>query len=132
MLVHVCPSTLARNAMTAPSIQVVCTLLLVAAMASMARPDHAGPPIHRAGGTVTRFVCVNCTATCQLSSRGLFLHRAGVRRHISASKACFAADLGFKEIHVEARPGDVMAGAGGAAGPAPDVLLVRHQPPGTP
>ncbi len=32
---------------------------------------------------------------------------------ISASKACFAADLGFKEIHVEALPGDVMAGAGG-------------------
>jgi hypothetical protein len=31
------------------------------------------------------------------------------------------------EIHVEARAGDVMAGAGGAAGPAPDV---RHQPPG--
>jgi hypothetical protein len=28
---------------------------------------------------------------------------------------------------VEALPGDVMAGAGGAAGPAPDV---RHQPPG--
>ena len=36
---------------------------------------------------------------------------------------CFAANLGFKEIHVEARPGDVMAwpqGAG-AAGPAQDV-----------
>ncbi len=43
--------------------------------------------------------------------------------HISASKACFAADLGYKEIHVEARPGDVMAGAGGTAGPAPEV---RH------
>ena len=28
---------------------------------------------------------------------------------------------------VEARAGDVMAGGGGAAGPAPDV---RHQPPG--
>ena len=128
MLVQVFPSTLARNAMTARSIQVACTLLLVAAMASMARPDHAGPPKHRDGvAAVTRFVCVNCTATGQLSSRGLFLHRAGVRRHISASKACFAADLGFKEILVEARPGDVMAGAGGAAGPAPDV---RHQPPG--
>ena len=44
-----------------------------------------------------------------------------------ASKACFAADLGFKEIYVDARAGAVMAGAGGAAGPAPDV---RHQPPG--
>jgi hypothetical protein len=54
---------------------------------------------------------------------------AGVRRHICASesKACFAAGLGFKEIHVEARSGDVMAGAWGAAGPAPDV---RHHPPG--
>ena len=99
--------------MTAPSIQVVCTLLIVAAMAFMAGPDHASPPIHRAGATVTRFVCVNCTTTCQLSSRGLFLHRAAVRRHISASKACFAADLGFKEIHVEALPCDVMAGEGG-------------------
>jgi hypothetical protein len=53
-----------------------------------------------------------------------------VRRQISASKACFAADLGYKEIHVEARPGDVMAGAGGAAGPQA-AQEVRHQPPGT-
>ena len=81
-----------------------------------------------AGPVTQRFVCVNCSATCHLSSRGLFLHRAGVSRHIRASKACFAADLGFNEVHVETRAGDVMAGAGGAAGPAPDV---RHQPPGT-
>jgi hypothetical protein len=43
--------------------------------------------------------------------------------HISASKAalaCFAVDLGFKEIHVEALPGDVMQGAGAG-------LLVLHQ-----
>ncbi len=32
-----------------------------------------------------------------------------------------------QDFQVEARAGDVMAGAGGAAGPAPDV---RHQPPG--
>ena len=32
-----------------------------------------------------------------------------------------------QDFHVEARAGDVMAGAGGAAGPAPDV---QHQPPG--
>ncbi len=42
-------------------------------------------------------------------------------------KAFFATDLGFKEIHVDARAGYVMEawGAGGAsaAGPAP-----RHQP----
>ena len=101
------------------------TLLLVAVMASTAGPD-AGQPIHCG---VTRFVCVNCSATGHLSSRGLFLNRAGVRRHIRATKACFAADRGFQEIRVDARPGDVMAGAGGAAGPAPDV---RHQPPGKP
>ncbi len=48
---------------------------------------------------------------------------------ILASKACFkfAADLGFKEIHVEALPCYIMAGKGGGAGPAPDI---RHQPPG--
>jgi hypothetical protein len=101
------------------------TLLLVAVMASTAGPD-SGQPIHCG---VTRFVCVNCSATGHLSSRGLFLNRAGVRRHIRATKACFAADRGFQEIRVDARPGDVMAGAGGAAGPAPDV---RHQPPGKP
>ena len=77
---------------------------------------------------VTRFVCAHCTATGELSSRGLFLNRASVRRHIAASQACHAANLGVREIHVEARAGDVMAGAGGAAGPAPDV---RHQPAGT-
>ena len=76
---------------------------------------------------------VNCTATGHLSLsrllKPLFLHRAGVCRHICASKPCFrvAPGLCFKEIHVEALPGDVMAGAVGAAGPAPDV---RHQPPG--
>ena len=45
----------------------------------------------------------------------------------SLIEPCFAADLGFREIHVEARAGNVMAGAGGPAGPAPDAL---HQPPG--
>ena len=47
---------------------------------------------------------------CQLDAWPGQLHRAAVRRHISASKSCgFAANLGYKEIHVEARPGDVMA-----------------------
>ncbi len=57
------------------------------------------------------------------------LARAAVRRHISATKSCREAGLGFREVHVEARVSDVMAGAGGAAGPAlaQDVL---HQPPG--
>ena len=107
---------LARNAMSC----IIRTLLQVAVMASSAGPD-AGPPIQCG---VTRFVCVNCSKTGKLSSRGLFLNRAGVRRHISATKACFAAELGFREIRVDARSGDVMAGLGGAAGPAPDV---RHQ-----
>ena len=117
---------LARNAMT--GIRVIRNLLLVAVMASRAGPA-AGPgaPAPTIHCGVTRFVCVNCTETGHLSSRGLFLNRAGVRRHISATEACFAADRGFKEIRVDARAGDVMAGAGGAAGPAPDV---RHQPPG--
>ena len=110
---------LARNAMSC----ILRTLLLVAVMASSAGPD-AGPPIQCG---VTRFVCVNCSKTGKLSSRGLFLNRAAVRRHISAAKACFAADLGFSEIRVDARSGDVMAGLGGAAGPAPDV---QHQCPG--
>ncbi len=39
--------------------------------------------------------------TGQLSSRGLFLNSAGVRRYIAGSKPCFAADLGFNEIHVD-------------------------------
>ena len=62
-----------------------------------------------------------------LPSRGLFLNRASVRRHIAASKNCRAADLGYREIQVEALAGDVMAGVGGAACPVP---IVRHQPPG--
>ena len=132
--VRVCspPSWHAMQPVTCRSIQVVCTwvlcLHLFAAMASMAGPSPSGPdPSPVPPAPVRRFVCVHCTATSHLSSRGLFLHRSAVLRHIRGSKPCFAADLGFKEIHVEARAGDVMAGAGGAAGPAPDV---RHQPPG--
>ena len=84
-------------------------------------------------GGVTRCMCALRLIAPQpagpgpLPSRGLFLNRASVRRHIAASKNCRAADLGYQEIHVEARAGDVMAGGGGAAGPPPDV---RHQPPG--
>ena len=40
------------------------------AMAAMACPD-AGPST-RAGAGLTRFICVNCSATGRLSSRGLF------------------------------------------------------------
>ena len=62
----------------------------------------------------------------------MFLNRASVSRFKAAwvpvpqgqSLARCSQDQDFQ---VEARAGDVMAGAGGAAGPAPDV---RHQPPG--
>ena len=68
---------------------------------------------------MTRFVSAHCTSTGELSGHGLFLNRAAVLRHISASRPCHAAQLGFREIYVEALAGDVMAGAGGAAGPTP-------------
>jgi hypothetical protein len=111
---------------------IVPTLLVavVTFIAIMSSAGPAGPPDTGGGlgcGAVSRFVCVHCTSTGKLSSRGLFLARSAVRRHISATKSCREAGLGFREVHVQARAGDVMAGAGGAAGPAPDV---RHQPPG--
>ena len=84
--------------------------------------------LHQFVGRLPALVCAKCTETGQLSSRGLFLSRAAVRRHIAASKPCRAAKLGIREIQVDVRTSDVMAGAGGGAGPAPDV---RHQPEGT-
>ena len=111
---------------------ILASVAAFAVMASGPSTGRNGLRCKAAGGpgplAVTRFVCAHCTATGELSSRGLFLNRASVRRHITASQACHAANLGVREIHVEARAGDVMAGAGGAAGPAPDV---RHQPAGT-
>ncbi len=108
---------------------IVPTLLVavVTFIAFMSSAVPTGGGLGCGPGGVSRLVCVHCTSTGQLSSRGLFLTRAAVRRHISASKSCREAGLGFREVHVEARAGDVMAAAGGAAGPAPDV---RHQPPG--
>jgi hypothetical protein len=110
----------------------VCTLLLtaVALMASRASVP-AGPDSEQgraATRTLTRFVCAKCSATGQLSSRGLFLSRAAVHRHIAASRPCSAAKMGIREIQVDVRTSDVLAGAGGAAGSAP---VVRHQPEGT-
>ena len=107
----------------------VCTLLLAAVvfMASQASPPILGGA--DAGGVqVTRFVCVHCTQTGQLSSRGLFLSRAAVRRHISHAIACRSAGLGHREVPIQVRAVDVMAGGGGGAGPAPSI---RHQEPGT-
>ncbi len=100
---------------------IVRTLLLAAlAFAVMKVPVSAGDGCV-AVGRVTRFVCAHCSSTGMLSSRGLFLHRAAVHRHIAASKGCHAAKAGIQTIQVEARAGDVMAGGGGTAGPAPDV-----------
>ena len=77
---------------------------------------------------VTRFR-VHCrTQTDQLSSCGLFLSRAAVRRHISHAQACRSAGLGHREVPIQIRAVDVMAGGGGGAGPAPSI---RHQEPGT-
>ena len=119
-----------RHAMTS-TVWTLVLLALAAIMASGARAAAmaGGPGVcGLAGGLgVTRFICVKCTETGQLSSQGLFLNRASVRRHIARSKPCYQAQLGFHEIHVQARAGDVMAGGGGAAGPA---LSIRHQPPG--
>ena len=113
----------------------VCTLLLtaVALMASRASvpagPDSEQGRARAATRTLIRFVCAKCSATGQLSSRGLFLSPslAAVHRHIAASRPCSAAKMGIREIQVDVRTSDVLAGAGGAAGPAPDV---RHQPEG--
>jgi hypothetical protein len=84
--------------------------LLLTAVAIMASVLAAGPA-QGLGGRVTRFVCAKCTETGQLSSWGLFLSRAAVWRH-----------LGFQEIQVDVLTSDVMAGGGGAAGPAQDVI----------
>ncbi len=108
----------------------VCTLVLVAVaiMTSGGSSAPVRPGLGCAGG-VTRFVCVKCTETSQLSSCSLYfrLNWASVRRHIAASKACKDARLGFWAIQVQALAGDVMAGGGGAAGQAP---TIRHQAPG--
>ncbi len=59
----------------------------------------------------------------------LFLSLAEVLLHLApASKQCFAAKLGFREIQVDVLTSYVMAGAGRVTGPTPDVL---HQPEGT-
>ena len=92
----------------------------------LAGPERPGAPL--------LCVQVHCTSTGQLASSCLqmFLNLASVSRFKAAwvpvpqgqSLARCSQDQDFQ---VEARAGDVMAGAGGAAGPAPDV---RHQPPG--
>ncbi len=65
-----------------------------------------------------------CTSSGELFHSCMFLNRASVLRHIAATKPCRGANMGIREIQLEALAGGVMAGGGGAAGPAPGV----HQP----
>ncbi len=80
-------------------------------------------------------VFVNWTATSHLSSCRLFLNQPWALCHISASKRVQGQGLLCSRSLPWRDPswcccsaGDVMVGAGGDAGPAPDVLC--HQPPG--
>ncbi len=84
--------------------------LLVAVVTFIAIMSSASPPATGGGlgcGAVSRFVCVHCTSTGKLSSRGLFLARAAVRRHISATKSCRKAGLGFGRYIL--KPGPAMS-----------------------
>jgi hypothetical protein len=108
---------LARYAMMSVGQILLLAAAVMASVPAVQCPYGLGP------GRVTRFVCAHCTSTGKLSSHGLFLNRAAVRRHIAASKPCHAAQDGIRQIQMEARSGDIMAGAGGAAGAAPDVRL---------
>ena len=124
-------AVLARYAMMYRGLTLLLAAVVLADMASASESpgppaSHTRVPARGEGQGVTRLVCAHCTATGQLSSRCLFLSRAAVRRHISASKSCFSAGMGFREIAEEALPGDSMAGGGGGEGPAPNV---RRQPP---
>jgi hypothetical protein len=89
----------------------------VAIVASQARAVSSQSQASARGPAVTRFECSHCTATDQLqleaSSCGLLLSRAADHRHVAASKPCFIAKLGHREIQVGTLPGDGMAGAGG-------------------
>jgi hypothetical protein len=66
-----------------------------------------------------------------LTSQGLFPSCADVNQHICHTnlKACHNAGMGYREMPIQVRAGDVMAGGGpgGAAGP---VQSIRHQAPG--
>ncbi len=92
---------------------VVLTDMASAANSSWSCAGHVRVPALSDGLGVTRSVCAHCTTTGHLSSSGLFLNHAAVSRHISASKPCFTAGMGFQEIAVEGLPGDSMAGGGG-------------------
>ena len=96
------------------------------------RATGPGPPIHLSGASLVSLSLpgVNCTATSHLSSwSGLSVPTHPLLQCLLRRRARLGFNLKLEEIHVEALPGNlnVMAGAGGSAGPEPDV---RHQPPG--
>ena len=95
----------------------VRALLLAAVvfMASQASLPTVGGQGQGPAVQVTRFVCIHCTQTGHLSSHGLFLSRAAVNRHIGHAKACRSAGLGYREMPIQIRAVDVMAGGGGGA-----------------
>ncbi len=108
------PTQVARYAM----MSIVRTLLLAAlAFAVMQVPVSAGTPGGRNASVRAvgcRFVCAHLSTTGMLFSRGLFLHRAAVLRHIAASflsNACRAAKEGIRTI-----PGRRRHGRGGWRG----------------
>jgi hypothetical protein len=92
------PSTATSTALVARyAMMFIVPTLLVAVVTSIAIMSSASPPATGGGlgcCTVSRFVCVHCITTGKLSSRGLFLARAAVRRHISVTKSCREAGLG--------------------------------------
>jgi hypothetical protein len=88
----------------------VASVIMASVPVAVTGSAAAGPA---GSGTrrVTRFVCAHCTSTGELSHHGMFLNQASILRHIAAIKPCREANLGILEIQLEARAGDVMAGA---------------------
>ena len=79
---------------------------------------------------MSRYICI---CTYYYGFLGIFVCQVHIQTvsqpggSLAPSKPCFTSKLGFREIQVDVRTSDVMAGAGGAVGPAPDV---QHQPEG--
>ena len=84
-----CQPSMALASVARYAMMSIVPTLLVAVVTFIAIMSSAGPPATGAGlgcGAVSRFVCVHCTSTGKLSSRGLFLARSAVRRHMSRGR----------------------------------------------